>query len=241
MWYPNNPQELKEMLEEFLKSKDNKKIPSKINGIIVPHAGYIYSGRVAGSAYSLLKNNPIENAIIIGPSHYTYTHEPITSSSKSLKTPLGEIELFNLDFKTDNIDKEHSINNQIPFLQALGIKKILPLMIGDITNIQAKDIAEKLSKINEIDNNTIYIFSTDLSHFLPYEDAKAIDKKTIEIIKNLNKKDFKNIEACGIYPLAILFHLCQILKTKPKLIEYKNSGDVTGDKKQVVGYASFWF
>ncbi|MFA5857383.1 MAG: AmmeMemoRadiSam system protein B [Candidatus Pacearchaeota archaeon] len=237
MWYPNNSNELKKMLEEFLNQKQNIKIPSKINGIIVPHAGYIYSGQIAGSAYSLIKDKNITQAIIIGPSHYTFTHEPLTSNSKNYKTPLGEIETFNLDFKTENIDKEHSINNQIPFLQALGIKKVLPLMIGDITNEQARDIAIKLSKIND----AIFIFSTDLSHFLPYEDAKAIDKETIEIIKNLNKKDFNHIEACGIYPLAILFHLCHILNTKPKLIEYKNSGDVTGDKKQIVGYASFFF
>lgn len=236
MWYPENQKELNELLDEYLNQELNMKIPSKINGIIVPHAGYIYSGAVAGTAYSLLKSKRFQKAIVIGPSHYTYTTNAETSVLKHWRTPLGKIEIFNENFPYGNLDEEHSIKNQVPFLQKLNVEQLLPLMVGDISDEKAKEIADKISKIN-----ALYVFSTDLSHFLPYDDAKNIDKETIEIIESLDIKKFELLDACGHYPLLILFHLCEILKTKPHLIEYKNSGDVIGDKRQVVGYASFYF
>ncbi len=110
-------------------------------------------------------------------------------------------------------------------------------MVGEILPEQAKQTAEKLVK-----QNSLFVFSTDLSHFLQYDNAKQRDKNTIKIIENLELDNWKNLDACGIYLLLILFYLCKILNTKPHLIEYKNSGDVTNDKYHgVVGYASFWF
>jgi len=178
----------------------------------------------------------LDKAIIIGPSHYAYLIETVTSNKQEWQTPLGKIRLFNTNFPSANIDQEHSITNQIPFLQKLNIKQIMPLMIGEITNEQAKQIAEKISKIS-----ASYIFSTDLSHFLPYEQALKKDKQTIHIIENLDLKNTSKLDACGIYPLLVLFHLCKLKNWNPKLIQYKNSGDITGDKGQVVGYASFFF
>lgn len=237
MWYPENKKELESFIEGSFKQKiDLDKKPKNIHGLIVPHAGYEYSGKIAGKAFALLGNKKINKAIIIGPSHYIPTNKALTTNKKELLTPLGPIKTFNLDFETSDIDEEHSINNQIPFLQKSGIKEVLPLMIGSITNEQAKEIAENISKIN-----AVYIFSTDLSHFLKYEDAVKKDKKTIDIIKDQDKEDFGKIDACGIFPLMILFYLCDILKIRPRLIEYKNSGDMTGDKSSVVGYASFFF
>ncbi|MBS3078578.1 AmmeMemoRadiSam system protein B [Candidatus Pacearchaeota archaeon] len=245
MWYPSSKRELEEFIDNSFKQKLNLKlIPKKINGLIVPHAGYEYSGLIAGKAFSLLKNKKINKAIILGPSHYISTNQALTTN-KLITTPLGKIKTFNItaqaanqhfsQFPTANLDSEHSINNQIPFLQKLGIKQIMPLMIGNINN-QAKEIAEKIAKIP-----ALYIFSTDLSHFLTYEQALKEDKQTINIIENLDINNFNKINACGIYPLMILFELCKLLKTKPHLIEYKNSGDITGDKSSVVGYSSFWF
>lgn len=235
MWYPENKQELESMLEEFLKQKTKIK-PKKINGIIIPHAGYEYSGAIAGTAFSLLKGKRLNKAIVLGPSHYVYLFEAATSNLDYWKTPLGEIKLFNKGFPEGNIEQEHSIKNQIPFLQKLNFEGIMPLMIGKITDEQANEIAKKISKIK-----AFYIFSTDLSHFYPYEKALESDKKTINIIENLDFENFKFIDACGYFPLLIMTHLCKILKTKPHLIQYKNSGDIKGDKSAVVGYASFWF
>jgi len=233
MWYPSNKNELEEQLNQFLKTGKHKK---KVNGIIVPHAGYEYSGAIAGQAFSLIQENSIKKAIILGPSHYVHLFEAATTNRESWETPLGKIKTFNTDFPKADIDAEHSIKNQIPFLQKLGIQEILPLMIGKITEEQAKEIAKKISKIK-----ALYVFSTDLSHFLKYEKAVEKDKETIRIIESLEPDNFKYIDACGYFPLLVLKELCKIKKTKPKLIQYKNSGDVTGDKESVVGYSSFYF
>ena len=234
-WYPENKQELESVLNKYLKSSIKEK-QKKIIGLIVPHAGYEYSGAIAGKAFSLLKNRKIKKAIVLGPSHYVYLNNIITSNREFWETPLGKIKLFNTDFLKANIEQEHSITNQVPFLQKLNFKEIMPLMVGKIDLEKAEETARKIAKIP-----AVYIFSTDLSHFFPYDEALKKDKQTIEIIENLDFNRIKEIDACGIYPLLILFYLCKIKKTKPHLIEYKNSGDVTGDKEAVVGYAGLWF
>lgn len=235
MWYPSNKQELEDFIDKSFKQRINIK-PKKINGLLVPHAGYEYSGAIAGKAFSLLRNKKIKKAIILGPSHYVHLFEAATSNLDEWKTPLGNIKLFNKNFPESDIEQEHSIKNQVPFLQKLNFKEIMPLMIGKITNEQAQEIAKKISKIK-----AIYIFSTDLSHFYDYEKAVKTDKNTIKILENLDFNNFKYIDACGYFPLLIMMHLCKIKKTKPHLIEYKNSGDITGDKTSVVGYSTMWF
>ncbi len=248
-WYPQNSSELNDLIDLYFKQKI-KQIPektNKIHGLIVPHAGYAFSGEIAGKAFSLLKNSKekskIEKAIILSPSHHLPTNQILTEKNKTYQTPLGKIKLIkNPNFQEANIEQEHGIQNQLPFLQKINPNiQILPLLIGQITQEQAKETAEKLAKLIEIDNKTILIISTDLSHFLPYEQATTIDKKTIKIIESLNLIKIQEIDACGIYPLLIFSHLCKLKNWKPQLIEYKNSGDITGEKSGVVGYASFWF
>ena len=234
MWYPQNKKELEDLLERFLGQKTSH--IKDIHGLIVPHAGYEFSGEIAGKAFSKLKKCGMNRAIIIAPSHYIQLKGILTSDKKEWNTPLGEISLFNEKFDEGDVEREHAIDNQIPFLQKTGFKEILPLMAGEITENHAIAIAEKISKIP-----AIYIFSTDLSHFLPYEQAVNKDKETIKIIKNPDLQNFSKVDACGYSPLLIMMHLCKIKGWRPKLIEYKNSGDVTGDKSSVVGYASFWF
>ena len=238
MWYPSNKQELENFIEKSFKQELSlKEFPEKIHGLIVPHAGYEYSGLIAGKAFSLIKDKKFQKAVVIGPSHYKPINNLLTTNKKYLETPLGNIQTFNIDFQESDISNEHSINNQIPFLQKLGIKEIMPLMIGDIDLKQAQEIAKKISKISDC----LYVFSTDLSHFLNYDEAQFNDKETIHIIETNDIRTFESIDACGAFPLLIMSYLCKILKTKPKLVEYKNSGDITGDKSGVVGYASLWF
>ncbi|MBR9704409.1 AmmeMemoRadiSam system protein B [Candidatus Pacearchaeota archaeon] len=235
-WYPENKEELSNLINNYF-SNPPQINTNKIKGLIVPHAGYEYSGKIAGKAFSLLKNKNIKKAIILGPSHYISLSRAVTSDKFSWNTPLGEVKLFNTGFQTSNIEQEHSIKNQIPFLQKLGINEVMPIMVGEILKEESYRIAQKLSK-----ENAIFIISTDLSHFMHYDMANKIDNTTINIIKNLDLENYKNIDACGFYPLLITINLCKILGTKPQLIEYKNSGDITGDKKQgVVGYSSFYF
>jgi AmmeMemoRadiSam system protein B len=221
------------------KSRDIKQKEFKnIHGIIVPHAGYEYSGQIAAKAYNLLKDLKYKKAILLAPSHYKIIDLLATSNKNTWETPLGSVDITENEFPKENISKEHAIDNQIPFLQKLNFKEILPLLIGQIDMQQAKTIAKKLVKLDGI-----FIISTDLSHFLPYEEAIKSDNKILEAIQKLDSKKLKKIDnsACGIFPLMIMNELCKIKKWKPKLIEYKNSGDVTGDKSSVVGYASLVF
>jgi AmmeMemoRadiSam system protein B len=234
IWYPENKIVLEEALKKYLKESNIQ--PTKLNGVIVPHAGYQFSGAVAGKAISLLKHKRIKKAIVIGPSHYVYLDDAITSNLDYWHTPLGKIKIFNSGFIRADIQQEHSISNQVPFLQKIGIKEIMPLMVGQINIEKAGEIADKIAKID-----ALYVFSTDLSHFMPFDDAVEKDKETIKAIEDLDTNNFPKLDACGLYPLLILLHLCKIKKTKPHLIEYKNSGHITGDKSSVVGYASFYF
>ncbi len=231
-WYPQDKKQLDSLLKELMSSKIQKK---SIHGIITPHAGYEFSGKIAGKAFSLLKKRKTNSVIILGPSHYQGFYG--VALLKKIKTPLGEIISNNKQIREiHGFEHEHSIENQIPFLQKLGFKEFLPIVVGDISNKDAKEIAEWLSK-----QNAVFVFSTDLSHFLPYKEAIKEDKQTIKIIENLDLENFNKINACGKFPLLILMHLCKIKNYKPRLIEYKNSGDIIGDKTSVVGYASFYF
>ena len=227
-WYPENKEELSSLVKKFLEKKNKK-----INGIIVPHAGYYYSGKIAGKAYSYVKT---KRAIILAPSHYFPLSNIVMHNKNSWKTPLGEIKVIQSEFEKKDISKEHAINNQIPFLQELGVKEILPLVVGEISLEEALVIAKKIK-----DFDGVFIISTDLSHFLPYAEAVKKDKQTINIIENLDFKNKNKIDACVIFPLLITINLCKLKNWKPKLVEYKNSGDITGDKSSVVGYASFIF
>jgi len=230
-WYPQSKEELTALLEKFI-GKEKAKKGKEIHGLIVPHAGYSFSGEIAGKAFGLLKNRKTDTAVIMGPSHYL-GFQGIRVMEKS-ETPLGKYEVIKNNF--ESTEYEHSIDNQVPFLQKLGFKKILPLAVGELENKEAEKIAEEISKIP-----AVYVFSTDLSHFLPYNQATDIDKRTIKIIENLDIKNHEKIDACGKFALLVMMHLCKLKGWKPNLLEYKNSGDIIGDKTGVVGYSSFWF
>ncbi|MFA6889147.1 MAG: AmmeMemoRadiSam system protein B, partial [Candidatus Woesearchaeota archaeon] len=137
----------------------------------------------------------------------------------------------------DALPYEHSVDNQIPFLQRINPKiQILPLVVGEIENSDAQEIAKSLTEID-----AVHIFSSDLSHFKPYNSAVLTDKASLKILQNLDIDHWENIDACGKYPLRVMMHLCKTKKWDPHLIEYKNSGDITKDKSSVVGYGSMWF
>ncbi len=240
-WYPQNKNELNKVLNEDMleipKIKNGK--IKEIHGIIVPHAGYEFSGTITGKAFSLLKNKKINKSVVLGPSHYIGFYGLMIL--EKIETPLGKIKIIGdyEGFETlKKLEYEHSLDNQIPFLQKINPKiEVLPLVVGEVSDTDAEEIAKKLLE----NKDTLFIFSTDLSHFLPYEQAVKTDRQTIKIIENLDFKRIREIDACGRFPLMIMMHLCRLKDWKPKLIEYKNSGDITGDKSSVVGYGSWVF
>lgn len=246
-FYPDDEDELKNVINKFLKEAKPPKINGKIKALISPHAGYPYSGPIASYGYKLIKGKKYENIIIFGPSHRTIFSNFALTNYSPWKTPLGLI-------STSSINKhlepesyfslineahifEHSIEVQIPFLQiVLEDFKITPILTGNIDSHKA--IANVLRKY--IQKETLIIVSADLSHYLPYEEANDIDRTTIDKILKFDK-DITHEQSCGADGIIILLELAKQLNWKPTLLDYRNSGDTSGNRDGVVGYTSIVF
>ncbi len=247
-FYPNDKTILSNYIDKLLSETiEPKKTISNIRAIISPHAGIMYSGIVAASGYRLLRNQKINRIIILGPSHYVPIDFASLSTHDFYETPLGKTkidQIFQKKLITDAPDdfrnyepahlKEHSIEVQLPFLQkVLKNFQIVPIVVGEINY---KNITEVINKY--IDEKTLIIASSDLSHYHQQEIANQIDKQSIEAILSQDSNIIRqNTDACGIYPILTLNEIAKSNKWQPKLLDYKTSGDVTGDKTAVVGYA----
>ena len=243
-FYPSDPQELREMILGYCDAaaKENQSFSGKLRGIIVPHAGYIYSGPVAAYAYNLLrsmKNKP-KRIIIIGPSHYAAFPGLAESGYDSWSTPLGDAKVFSInsasvmDFPGAH-EPEHSLEVQLPFLQVALEEnfEIDPILVGEIG---PRSGAEALASAVE---DAFLIVSSDLSHYMPYADAIAKDKQTLAILKSMDASRFATEgDACGRTGISIAIALAKKLKWKMQLLKYANSGDTAGPKDGVVGYAA---
>lgn len=244
-FYPGDATELKNLISEFLAAA-KLRIAGKVMGLISPHAGYIYSGPIAAFGYKAIPKTTKE-IILIGPSHHAYFSGLALSDFTSWQTPLGQVAasssykglLSNANFKLSNDAHipEHSLEVELPFLQeVLGEFEILPIVTGEISEF--KSIANDLAKL--IDKDTVIAVSSDLSHYLPYDTAVKADKNAIQKILN-RKSTILQEEACGADGINILIEIAKLKGWKPKLLDYRNSGDTAGEKDQVVGYASIVF
>jgi len=234
-FYPDNKQHLENIIAEFLSKAPKIKTNKKLKAIIVPHAGYQYSGQVAAYAYKQIKR--YSQIIILGPSHRIALQQLSTDSNQYWQTPLGKVEIVDNDFAINQKAHltEHSLEVQLPFLQyLLQDFQILPLLTS-------KQVSEKeLEKItNLLDQKTLLVVSTDLSHYHNYQTAQKLDQKTIKAIESLNPPEIQ--EACGKTPLCIILEIALKKNWTPQVFVYKNSGDITGNKSHVVGYTSIGF
>lgn len=247
-FYPEDEKELKNQINQYLKATvAPQDIAGDVKALIAPHAGYIYSGPVAAYGYKLIKGKKYRNVIILGSSHRMMFPNIALTNFEFWKTPLGNMQLSPLSKELqeethfNSLDEvhafEHSIEVQLPFLQTvLKDFRITPLATGRINN--HRKIAQILK--DSLNNKTLIVVSSDLSHYLPYEEANKIDKRTIKQISELDT-DIDPEQACGADGIIILMELAKLLKWKVKLLDYRNSGDTAGDKSQVVGYASIAF
>ena len=203
--------------------------------LIVPHAGYQFSGAVAASSYQLAKHK--KRFIIIGTSHNYPITGIVGSPEPYWQTPLGNLKTFYLTSITLSQllhTDEHSVEVQLPFIYQIYDKnEVCPLMIGPGVNEAEFLILEKAL------GGAVMIISSDLSHHQPYKTANTTDKQTIE--KILNFEPIGTEEACGCYGINIAMIIAKRQKLEPRLIDYRNSGDTFGDKSAVVGYASIGF
>ncbi len=252
-FYPQTEPALNKMLSGLVDASSEKQ---EAKGIIMPHAGYVYSGQVAGATVS--KVNLKKTAILLGTNH-TGTGKPFAIMTKgSWMTPLGEAKIDteiaesilkeSENLKEDALShlSEHSIEVEVPFLQYLKKDiKIVPITISfdDISKYQAlgKEIAEGFKKIGR---DALFVASTDLTHYEPREAAEEKDKLVIDAVLSLDEKKLfeavkeNNISMCGIGPTCTLISACKNLGAKKAgLVKYRTSGDISGDYASVVGYA----
>ena len=252
-FYPSNPVKLSSMINAFSKeAQKNKQLQnSEIKALIEPHAGYVYSGKVAAYGYNLVKGKNIKTIIILAPSHYVYFKGISIGNYTYYRTPLGDVKMSSLGNKLKHESglintvneahiKEHSLEVQLPFLQkSLSDFEIVPFITGEMSKTQIIEIAELISK--NLDEETLIIASSDLSHFHSYNSAVKMDNKAINAIKELNDEKVMKEEMCGKTPILILINIAKKMKWNTKILKYANSGDITGDKESVVGYTSIAF
>jgi len=247
MFYPDNPETLTTEVKGFIEAANPTKKQLNLKGVIVPHAGYIYSGPIAGTAYRLLQEQvhpeKYQNVFILAPSHHAYI-EASVGNYESYETPLGQAKVNkeicnqlekNIPFIPEAHEREHSLEVQLPFLiESLKDFQIVPILLGEPSLDKMAELLDPYFN----DENNLFIVSSDLSHYLPYEQANRTDKKTLEIITSLNIAQEREIDACGQAGIKIMMRLAKNSGYKIDLLDYRNSGDTAGDKTGVVGYGA---
>jgi AmmeMemoRadiSam system protein B/AmmeMemoRadiSam system protein A len=246
-FYPRDVNQLSNMLDEFLGKKNTNITAPK--AIIAPHAGYIYSGEIAGSVYSTLAElrDQISRVILLGPAHRMYVEGIALASSTHFATPLGNVEIDTqamlllkkypfVKYIDAAHEQEHSLEVHIPFLQKiLNNFKLIPLLVGDTKPEQVATILEALWG----DDETLIVVSSDLSHFLDYATALKKDSNTTHLIKNFDYEKIGPHEACGCMPIRGLLKLAQQKNMSIETLDLRNSGDTAGTKDRVVGYGAY--
>jgi len=250
LFYPGSPPELRAFIAESLNNASAQLPPGlpTPKAIIVPHAGYIYSGPTAGFAYATLKQANIKRVVLLGPAHRVACYGMALSGDDAFSTPLGDVQLDTAARQTlleqpemainDAVHaQEHALEVNLPFLQSvLEDFTLLPICIGSVQPETVQHAIEPLWQ----DKGTLFVISSDLSHYHPYAEARALDQDSIETILNL-RGPLHHEQACGATGINALLSLARRFDLTPKLLDYRNSGDTAGDKDRVVGYASIAF
>jgi MEMO1 family protein len=269
-FYPDTEGALRTQIHNcFLHSLGPRSVPSipaapddQLVGLVVPHAGYDYSGPVAANSYYRLALSGLrESVIILGPNHTGYGSGVSTMADGQWATPLGDVPLDKslassitkfsdlIDVEEEAHKREHSIEVQLPFLQFIYPRRFqfvpICMMLQDLeTSMEVGDAVAKASK----GTAAMLIASTDWTHYEPQESAKKKDMEAIQAVLEMDEKKFQDVieerrvSACGYGPVTAVLHASKILGAKhAKLLSYQTSGDTAGDKSSVVGYAAIAF
>jgi hypothetical protein len=271
LFYPKDKTELSRAIEAYLAAAKDEPLGGELKALVCPHAGYAYSGPVAAYGYRLLVGHEYETVVVLAPSHYAEVLAGSVSGADVFRTPLGDVPIskkartlaklrpFALEPKAfvqrpewwkqascpapdlgdDTADTwEHSDEVQVPFLQkTLKNFQLLPVVCGDIDTAKA---ATALMQI--LDDRTLIIASSDLSHYDTYANAQKRDRRTVEAICALEADRIAPDDACGAIPIQTLIYVAKQKGWKTRLLDYRNSGDTSGDKAHgVVGYAAIAF
>ncbi|MCX6358135.1 MAG: AmmeMemoRadiSam system protein B [Candidatus Aureabacteria bacterium] len=266
-FYPGDAKELRGMISKFLAEAPKQKMDGRIVGLISPHAGYVYSGRAAACGYKMIEGSGFTRAIVLAPSHHVGFRGAALPGADAYRTPLGVVpidqaacrELLNHKLYTESPrahGPEHSLEVQIPFLQAvLKDFTLIPIVIGQTNMGDNTLIAAPLKKL--LDGKTIIIASSDFTHYgynfgyLPFTDnikdkLKWLDMGAVEKIQTLDAEGFgayverTGATICGHGPIGVLLEALP-KSAKGTLLRYDTSGDLTGDFSSSVSYVSMIF
>ena len=250
-FYPEDPRALlSEVSRLFARVDESEASTVAPKAIVVPHAGYIYSGGVAASAFALLRPvaEQIRRVVLIGPAHRVAIHGFAIPGAQAFMTPIGRVPVNRAawtalgeraDVAVDDRPHafEHCLEVQLPFLQhVLPQFEIVPILVGDA----APEAVARLLDLLWGGPETLIVISSDLSHYLPYQVARRVDATTLDEIMSL-RPTLDPEQACGARPLNGLLTLAGKWGLRPQLVEMCNSGDTAGDRSRVVGYASIAF
>jgi AmmeMemoRadiSam system protein B/AmmeMemoRadiSam system protein A len=250
MFYPASAAELGRQVDEMLAAAAGGERAPAPKALIAPHAGYVYSGPIAASAYAQIRSQRgrIRRVVLLGPVHRVPVRGLALPQVERFATPLGEVPidvasvaaLRGLPQVVDSAlahADEHSLEVQLPFLQrALGEFSLLPLAVGDAS---AEEVAEVLDRLWG-GGETLIVVSSDLSHYLPYEMARRIDRGTVDHLLSLDI-ELEHERACGATPVNGLLLAARRRQLRAELLDLRNSGDTAGDRRRVVGYAAVAF
>ena len=243
-WYSSDPKHLSDEIDTYLAEVEYLNLNTR--AIIVPHAGYMFSGRTAAHAFKQIRKDT-NKVIILGTAHryplkglcvieYDYYNSPLgeVKVSEDVKLITSEKEVYSInEADTD----EHSIEIEIPFLQRVLLNfEILPIIAGKTNPNPFADLLEKYST-----NKTVIVVSVDLSHFHGYNEAVKLDNFSINSILELESSNIKNAEIDSPYAIEAIIELAKRNNWKTKLLDYKNSGDIISDRRSVVGYSAIIF
>ncbi|MBW2145915.1 MAG: AmmeMemoRadiSam system protein B [Deltaproteobacteria bacterium] len=254
-WYPGDPIKLRKDIEGYLHTVPTVENLGRVVALICPHAGYMYSGRVAAHAYKTLMGTGLKRVIVVAPSHRHFFKGSSVYNRGGYETPLGIVPVDETLCKTimdasPTIDfvprahvQEHSLEIQLPFLQCtLGEFSLVPIVLGDQGLDNCRILADAIAASTR-NQQVLLVASTDLSHFHPYDEATAFDQRFIERVKAFDvdglAKDLAQTrtEACGGGPVLTVMLVARKMGAESiRVLHYANSGDVTGDRSSVVGY-----
>ena len=269
LFYPADPAALSRAIDTYLAAAKGQS-PGTLRALICPHAGYVFSGPVAASGFRLLQGVACDTVLLLAPSHYAFLRAASVSDADFFRPPLGDVRIsprarqlaqsppFALapacrvqrpDWAdrssrpvpapgSENADTwEHADEVEVPFLQkTLGTFQLVPVVMGEVDPAAA---ARALAP--QLDDRTIVVVSSDLSHYHRYAEACALDRECVASICALDVEKMAGQEACGRIPILTLLHLAKQRGWQAELLDYRNSGDTAGDKSRVVGYAAVAF
>ena len=247
-FYPADPDRLRQEVRRYV---DHASLPEDlgyVRAVVAPHAGYVYSGATAGYAFKALEQLPARDwtVFLLGPAHRVPVSGVALGNYSAFRTPLGDTPIA-VDRVAEMLERsalytrspgaharEHCLEVEVPFLQTvLPNFKLVPMLFGQV---DPREVAEDL--LEQIGEDELVVVSTDLSHFYSYDRAQELDQDFLEAVLAGDERDVTEGEACGRAPVTTLMEIAEHRGWGPRLLDYRNSGDTSGDKSRVVGYAS---